>query len=514
MGSNQFTHLHVASGYSFKFGTALPDQLVARASELGMDALALTDIDGMAGAIRFTKACEQYGIAPILGVNLSFIQKRYRVTLLAQSGKLSSLYRLLTAVNMNSTENILTFELLDKFNFYAKDVLLLHGPKSALAELVINRKYNQALSIINSTNDFFANQAIECISHLARNESPYSTINAAKLLSFARSHTIDAVLTNAVRMLSPQDSPVADVLDASRKLVLISDKTIERSNSEGYLKSANEMHSIADEIALAAGERDGRDLIKTTQAWAERAKLSPRKDVGLGTIHLPEPIVLGAKNYDQLATDLKLRCESVLVNKYQANLIKTAQDRLAEELATIRHLGFESYFLTVANIAQAAKKKEIRVAARGSGAGSIVCYLLGISGVEPLVNGLLMERFCSVLRNSLPDIDIDVESARRLEIYDDIFTQYADPNWEKPDNQSRCATVSMVETYRARGAIRDVGASLGISPAEIDVLAKNMPNIRSRNIERAIETIPELKRLDLNTPLVKTAIQLASRLDG
>ena len=514
MGPKNFTHLQVASGYSFKFGTAKPAQLVERAAQLGMTSLALTDRDGMPGAIRFSKACEEFGITPILGVNLSFIQKRFRVTLLAQPGKLGSLYRLLSAVNMGNNENVLTLDLLDKFSCYAKDILLLHGPQSVLTDSIINRKQNEAISIFNSTRELFADQAIECVSHLARSESKYSTISAARILSFARSNSLPAVLTNAVRMLDPSDAPVADVLDASRKLVLISDKTIDRSNSEAYLKSGAEMYLLADEIATAAGERDGKELLRTTHEWAQRTGLSARKDIGLGAIHLPEPVVLGVSNYEQLASQLKQRCESQLANRYRANLIDAAQTRLAEELATIRYLGFESYFLTVANIAQSAKAKGIRVAARGSGAGSIVCYLLGISGVEPLSNGLLMERFCSVLRNSLPDIDIDVESARRLEIYDDIFAEYGDPDWTKPGNQSRCATVSMVEKYRARGAIRDVGTALGISPAEIDLLAKNMPNVRSSNIGRAIETIPELKRLNLNTPLITAAVQLAAKLDG
>ena len=514
MGNNQFTHLHVASGYSFKFGTAQPAQLVARAAELGMTSLALTDQDTMAGAIRFSKACEGYGIKPILGVNLSFIQKRYRVTLLAQQGELSSLYQLLSAVNMDNKENVLTLDLLNRFSGYAKDVLVLHGPQSALADAILARKHNEALSIFNSTKELFKEQAIECVSHLTRAESKYSTTSAARLLGFAQSNSIPAVLTNATRLLTPSDGPIADVLDASRKLVLISDKSVERSNSEAYLKSSSEMFALADEISTAAGERDGKALLKTTAAWAERTCLSPRKDIGLGAIHLPEPSVLGATTHDQLMRQLQLRCESELTNKYQAALLQTATNRLAEELATISHLGFQSYFLTVANIAQSARQKGIRVAARGSGAGSIVCYLLGISGVEPLSNGLLMERFCSILRNSLPDIDIDVESARRLEIYDDIFTAYGDDNWSKPGNQSRCATVSMVETYRARGAIRDVGAALGITPTEIDLLAKNMPYVRAKNIDRAIETIPELKRLNLTTPLIKTAIQLASQLDG
>jgi len=134
----------------------------------------------------------------------------------------------------------------------------------------------------------------------------------------------------------------------------------------------------------------------------------------------------------------------------------------------------------------------------------LICYLLGISGVEPITHGLLMERFCSPLRNELPDIDIDVESARRLEIYDAIFERYG----------KRAATVSMVETYRSRHAIRDVGAALGVSPIEIDLIAKSLPHIRARNIAKALENLPELKNLKLDTPILKMAIDLAQKLDG
>ena len=115
-----------------------------------------------------------------------------------------------------------------------------------------------------------------------------------------------------------------------------------------------------------------------------------------------------------------------------------------------------------------------------------------------------MERFCSPLRNELPDIDIDVESARRLEIYDAIFERYG----------KRAATVSMVETYRSRHAIRDVGAALGVSPIEIDLIAKSLPHIRARNIAKALENLPELKNLKLDTPILKMAIDLAQKLDG
>ena len=125
-------------------------------------------------------------------------------------------------------------------------------------------------------------------------------------------------------------------------------------------------------------------------------------------------------------------------------------DRLADEMQTITYLGFSGYFLTVAEVVELIKVPGVRVAARGSGAGSLVNHLLGISGVEPIRHGLLMERFLSPLRRALPDIDIDVESARREEIYHWIFDRFG---------TERTACVSMMETYRVRHAVRDVGAA-------------------------------------------------------
>ena len=500
-----FTHLHVASGYSFKYGTASAAQLVERSAQFGMKALGLTDRDGMAGVVRFVQECEAHGIAPIVGVNLSFLQKKYRITLLAQAGSLSALYRLVSAVNRDSAnEKILTFETLEKFSQYSSQLLALHGPDSYLAATIASRRNESALSIFNSSRDLFSSQSLEVISHRAKGDGPFSTSHAAKLLRFGRENDIPAVLTNAVRMLDRADGPVADVLDSARLLVPLHQRHVERSNSEAYLKSEVEMTLIADEVARAAGESNGRSLLRTTSEWAERATLSPRRDVGLGSIHLPEPATLGAKRHEELADQLRQRSESGL-HRYTGALSVQASQRLEEELSTVRKLGYEAYFLAVADIADIARAKGIRVAARGSGAGSLICYLLGISGVEPLSQGLLMERFCSPLRNELPDIDIDVESARRLEIYDAIFQRFG---------PERTATVAMVETYRARHAIRDVGAALGISPMEIDLIAKSLPHIRARNIGKALENLPELKNLKLNTPLMKAAIHLAGRLDG
>ena len=515
-----FIHLNVASGYSLKYGTTHPHDLVQRAAEFEMPALALTDRDGLAGAIRFTQSCVDYGIAPIIGVNcaIDLGDAKGRITLLAHSdGGWRSLCRLMTSLTMTSDTRVpvLTLDFLQQFSSYSTNIYAMHGPESPISHAIQNHRFDQALHIFNQTRNLFANNAIECVSHLVAGRGPRSTEHAARSLIFARDNDIDAVITNAVRMKDRSDGPVADVLDCVRQLVPLHDRHIERRNAEGFLKSSDEMISLAAEIARAAGERTPRALLKTTREWAERSLLSPQRDIGLGGAHLPEPHVVGANNAQEMRTLLRSRSEAGINWRYSSSdQINKARARLDDELATVATLGYESYFLTVADISDMARKAGIRVAARGSGAGSLICHLLGVSGVDPMQHGLLMERFCSPLRRALPDIDIDVESARRLEIYDMVFKRYGDNNWRSPTNQSRCAVVAMVDTYRARHAIRDAGAALGLPGMEIDMLAKSIPRVRARNIAATLESLPELRRLNTSAPLMAATIEMAQRLDG
>ncbi|MEN9542748.1 MAG: hypothetical protein RL239_401, partial [Actinomycetota bacterium] len=496
-----FTHLHVASGFSFKYGTTLPDALVARARDFGMHSMALTDRDGLSGAIRFTQSCLENQISPIIGVDISY-ENQTRITLLATPGKgWSSLVRVVTQLKNYGAPCNLNF--LKQNSNYTQNLLALHGPDSEISRALTSRRYDKALLIFNSARDLFLGQSIECVSHLIYGDGPKSTTHAARMLNFARDHDLPAVLTNAVRMKGREDAPIADVLDATRNLLPLHRKVVERKNAEAFLKNSDEMIFIADKIAAAAGERNAKQLLKTTTEWAERAVLSPHSDIGLGSIHLPEPHVVGAKSQLELTAQLRSRAYAG-VNWRYGGLSSEVEERLNKELSIIASLGYESYFLTVADITDRARNSGIRVAARGSGAGSLVCHLLGISGVEPLSLGLLMERFCSPLRKALPDIDIDVESARRLEIYDQVFESY----------QQRCATVAMFDKYRARHAIRDVGAALSLPPMEIDLVAKSLPHIRARNISQALENLPELKNLNLTSGTWKMAIGLAERLDG
>ena len=535
MARLHFTHLHCASGYSFKYGTALPEALVARASELEMPSLALTDraeLGGLAGAIRFTQACQKANIRPILGSDFliappitirakapvktpvkapakagAAVEKKYpRATLLATPAGWRNFVRLISATE----EGLLTKENLGR---YGKGLILLLGPDSDVGRHITANRADLAERALDEWSEYFPRDliTIEAVSHRVLGVGKWSTHNAGKMLLFGRMTKSPVIISNNVRMLHASDAPVADVLDAIRKLVPLSARHTENKTNQAYLKSSAEMFQIAREIAASAGEKSEYEVLATTDEWAQRCELSPTRDIGLGGVHLPEPEVVGLSSYTEMAQHLKARCEVRLTSRYSGEKLRIATERLHQELQTVNSLGYEAYFLAVADITDSARRSGIRVAARGSGAGSLICHLLGISGVDPLEHGLLMERFCSTLRTDLPDIDIDVESARRLEIYDQVFARYNPANsW--PHGLARTTTVAMVETYRARHAIRDVGAALALPHEEIDSLAKSLPHIRAKNITNALRDLPELRHISINQPMGK-AITLAQALD-
>jgi error-prone DNA polymerase len=185
------------------------------------------------------------------------------------------------------------------------------------------------------------------------------------------------------------------------------------------------------------------------------------------------------------------------------------QERLSQELDVISQLGFAGYFLTVGEVVDLTKQMGIRVAARGSGAGSLVNFTLGISGLDPVKYGLLMERFLSPLRSALPDIDIDVESDRRLDIYDAIYERFG---------KDRVVCISMRETYRVRHAVRDVGAALGLPPGEIDAFAKTFPRVSARRAREVLSQLPELRKSSFSRLMsegnLDLYLDLVEKLDG
>lgn len=495
-----FAHLNTVSGFSLQYGTCQVEQLVSQAKKLGFSHLALADHDTLAGAIAFALACQKAQIHPILGVNFKINQSRL-VLLAKNSLGFGSLCRLVSLPNL--TINHIYKEVAQG------NLAVLLGPYSNFGQAVKAKQFEIAQEILQHWISLAKeNIVIEVVTHQA-SKSAFSTSNAAAMLQLAKATRVKAVLTNAVRYLTPIDAKTADILDAIRVKQKVNPNRVERNNSQGYLKSPFEMAALAQEVASAAGQNDLAGLlIKFTEDLAASCALDPVKDLGFGSISLPETEVVLNGQTQGAHRELVSRCEAGLAKWGVAQKSNYLQ-RLEAELSTISQLGFATYFLTVVEVVNLTKKLNIRVAARGSGAGSLVNFALGISGVDPIANGLLMERFLSPLRTALPDIDIDVESHRRLDVYDAIIERFG---------VERAICLSMRDTYRVRHAIRDVGAALGYPAGEIDLFAKSFPRIKAKDIRKALSELPELKKSSFYKLFTQgkldTYLDLIEKLDG
>ncbi|MFF9124633.1 DNA polymerase III subunit alpha [Streptomyces sp. NPDC014889] len=511
-----FTHLHTASGFSLRYGASHPERLAERAAERGMDALALTDRDTLAGSVRFAKACAAAGVRPLFGVELAvetmdpvrrdrrrapvrggaFVDESApRATFLARAGARgwADLCRLVTAAHAGPADPRAQgappspgAPLLPWTGDHADGLTVLLGPDSDVGRALAAGRPDRAARLLVPWRETYGDALrLEAVWHGRTGTGPGSLRLAARTVGFAAEQRIRPVLSNAVRYADPGQGPVADVLDAARRLVPI-DPAKELDSGEAWLKEPDAMLRAAERIVEAAGFRPGaaHRLLEQTRATAAECLVDPEDDLGLGTVHFPEPRLVGAG---------RRTAQRVLASRAAAGMVLRGYagrrgywERMHRELDIIAHHGFATYFLTVAQVVDDVREMGIRVAARGSGAGSLVNHLLGIAHADPVEHGLLMERFLSKRRTALPDIDIDVESARRLEVYRQIIGRFG---------TERVATVAMPETYRVRHAVRDVGAALSMDPADIDRIAKSFPHIRARDARAALDELPELRAL-------------------
>ncbi|WP_298746079.1 DNA polymerase III subunit alpha [uncultured Serinicoccus sp.] len=588
-GGDDFVHLHVASSASMRYGASHPVDLVRRAAELGQSALALTDRDGLYGAIRFVRACTEAGIAPVLGVDLALAgspsapgagrdatapaptpfvtglrptapwaqdrvapgrgwgegldvrpdrrgprtpvkggslvdDQQPRVVLLARGQRggaeagvgWARLCRLVTHTHLSGERSVprVTPELIARAaagTAGACPVVLLLGPDSDVGRALLARRHDLARRLLQGWTSLLPAGAVrvEVVCHGGPEGTPGSLAHATSAWMLAREVGVPAVLTAAVRHVHPEQARVVDVLDAARRRVALDERHLDRVSSAGHLAGTAAMHRLARQLERAAGPgARAEELVRNTLQLAADCHQDARSDLGIGRVHLPEPEVLGVRGVGQAHEVLTERCTQAVGGRYPGagrRFEQDVRDRLEQELGVIAGLGYPTYFLTVAQVCDLIREQGVRVAARGSGAGSLVAYLLGISGVDPMEHGLLMERFCSPLRAQLPDIDIDVESARRTEIYERILERFG---------SERVTCVSMTETYRVRHAVRDVAATLGLPPGEIDVIAKAFPHIRARDARAAIRDLPELRRQGLDAPRMRVLMELVEALDG
>jgi error-prone DNA polymerase len=526
-----FVHLNVRSNFSLKDGAFFPEELALRAAELGMPAVALTDRDGLYGASRFVDACTKTGVRPILGATLTIrdpagvgrpanerptqakaggrsgtgawrgvrpAEERppapstggsgfsdTTIVLLAKDQKgYANLCRLITDAHMTGERGDPSLAP-QQVLAHSGGLICLLGPDSTPGLLADRGLHDAAVRAALPFRDAFgADLLIEVRHRLERD----SVAQVRRLLRVAEDLGADAVATNAVRYLVPDDAFLADALECMREIVPIAQSHVTRTNAEGWLKPAELMRRLF-------AERPG--VCDATLDVAARCTF----DLGLRKVRFPDfPTPRGRSASSVLAE----RCWSGLRRRGK-EATREVRDRLDLELEMIHKLGYSAFFLTVADIVADIRAMGIRCACRGSAAGSLVCHLTGISDVDPVLHGLVFERFLNPHREELPDIDIDVESARREDVYDMVLSRHGD---------DRCACVCMVDTYRARGAIREVGKALGLPDVEVDTVAKAFPHVGANHIREAVASLPELVGSNIGGGQLEQLFRVAERLNG
>jgi error-prone DNA polymerase len=515
---SHFVHLDVRSFFSLKEGAFSPEELARRAAELAMPAVALADRDGLYGAARFVAACEREGVRPILGASLTVrdagtlpLPRGVRgaqavnpngragaprsstgrrppdasVLVLARDRTgYANLCWLITDAHLMGERGdpSLTPE---QICAHASGLVVLLGPSSPAGALAIAGRLDAARRALDPYREAFGDRLFVAVQHRLEEGS---TREIRALLRLAERAGTRAVATNPVRYLVPEDAFLADALECMRELVPISRANVSRRNAEGWLKPAAEMRALFAERPA---------LVSATLEIAESCSF----DLGLRRIRFPDfPTPPGRSASSVLAE----RCWRGLERR-NLRPTRTIRDRLNDELGLIHRMGYSAYFLTVADIVADVRAMGIRCACRGSAAGSLVCYLTEISDVDAARHDLVFERFLNPMRDELPDIDVDVESARREDVYDMVLSRTGD---------DRCACVAMVDTYRARAAVREVGKALGLPEPEVDVVAKSFPHIGAGDLRVAIERLPELAGSNLNTGQLELLFRVAERLDG
>ena len=309
------------------------------------------------------------------------------------------------------------------------------------------------------------------------------------MLRLAERLGVRAVATNPVRYLVPEDAFLADALECMREIVPIASNHVVAQNAEGWLKPAGAMRALFAERP---------DLCDATLAIAETCAF----DLGLKRMHFPDFPTPEGRSADVGARRAVLAGHRGPERARRRERCATGCDH---ELTMIRRDGLAAFFLTVADIVADIKAMGIRCACRGSAAGSLVCYLTGISDVDPIRHDLPFERFMNPMRDELPDIDIDVESARREDVYDMVLSRHGD---------DRAACVAMIDTYRARSAIREVGKALGLPEVEVGVVAKAFPHISASHLREAIDRLPSSTASTCRCRQLELLFRVAERLDG
>lgn len=527
----RFTHLNVASAFSAHYGTARPEALAAAAHASGALSAAITDRDGIYGAVRHIRTCRETGLLPIVGVNLQVKDggARSEITVLAHGHNAgagwASLVRLISSAHSSGRRgtNRIVHGSANRSAWVdpkrpglfltgeaGTTGTVLLGPSSNVGKAVLAGHDAEARELLEAWQQQVpGGVAVEVVCHHTKPGSSASLKHAARMLQLAQAVNAPAVLSNAVRYLDPDDAVTGDVLDSAAYLLPLGNFK-PQPNAQAWLKPPEQMFQLASTITEYAGLRHDAavDLLSTTEQLAHRCQLDPETDVGWRRPKVPELEIIGIDA--DPAYVLQQRCRTALTERYPhagPQQLSGIEDQLTHELATINHFEFETYFLAVADTVDLIRGMDVRVQARGSGAGSLVNYLLRVSNVDPLEHDLLFERFLGNVRSTLPDIDVDIESAQRHRVYEAIFRRYG---------HHRVTLLSMQNAYRARGAARDAGHALGLNEEQVDRIAHSIWRFNAGQFREVLTTKPELRDIaaQINSqPQLDMLVDLTERLD-
>jgi len=499
---SKFVHLHVHTEYSLLDGACRIKRLVSRAKELGQPAVAITDHGVMNGVIDFYKECLEQGVKPIIGCEV-YVAPRTRFDKV--SGLDSSPYHLVLLCKNNVGYQNLIKMVSASFTegFYSKprvDLDLLRENSEGLIALsaclagdiprkLVNDDYDGAKKSAQTYIDIFGkeNFFIEIQDHgiIEQKKILNDLFNLSKELG------VGLVATNDAHYIEKEDSKMQNVL-----ICIQTNKTIheegglEFSTEEFYLKSQQEMEKLFSAY-------DG--AIENTEKIADRCNVT----FEFGNTKLP---VYSAPTGESNCDYFYRLCFEGLKRNYGDNVDSKIIDRLNYELSVIEKMGYITYYLIVYDFIRYAKENNIPVGpGRGSGAGSLAAYCIGITGIDPIKYNLLFERFLNPERISMPDFDVDFCYERRQEVIDYVIRKYG---------SDHVAQIVTFGTMAAKQAIRDVGRALGMSYQAVDEIAKLVPNDLKITIEKALTSSEKLREKYEESAQIKELIDMAQKVEG
>lgn len=443
-----FSHLHVHSEYSLMESTISIKELVSAAAKNGMKAVALTDKYVMSGAVEFYKEAIRKNIKPIIGCEIRVMNSgmiSQMVILIKNITGYENLCQIISKSNMESKTPTPSVKISDLRKKSGGLIGLSCCKSGEISQLLGQEKTKEALRAVGHYQELFSGDFFIEIQRYPKTKSMLSSSLPSEILvNFALKNNIPIVATNNVHYLNKADYGIYKCLSKIKAMGTKAGSDIEFiNNDEHYFKSTAEMASLFSDIHQA---------VSNTTVIADRCSL----ELPLGNIIFPHFKVPGRIPEEDY---LKKLCSRGLKWRYGSNPSPDILRRLKKELEVIMETGFCGYFLIVADIARFARKNNIPICGKGSSAGSIVSYILGISNVDPVKNNLYFERFLNRERKEPPDIDIDLSHKRRAEIIKYITLKYG------KNNISRVCTFS---TLKPRAAVREAGRFLGCSKEDAD----------------------------------------------